>query len=113
MHRRATTSVIDRTADVITIDPALGPKPRSLRLFLDSRHAILSAITRHQTHTVTASFGATDIELVVEEEWADDTYYKTRVISLVQLVHLMLNVSDAELVEIASREPAMDRKKEE
>jgi len=94
-----------------THDPQVGHKPARIVLDIhdqDSRlkEATLRCITQHQLHTLTIALGtdgSPDGDVGIRERWTSGAYEAERHLPLTTIVHVLLNLSDAELADISNR----------
>jgi len=101
------------SSTVQTFDPQLRRmKPRRLRATLSSDEGTVENSSQHQTHRISFAQGESDWVLTIEEFWPSKAgataarpyrYAATREVSFTTLVHALLNMTDAELADMAQR----------
>jgi len=90
-----------------TVDPVSGPKPVQCGWGETDCCSIAAArVSKHQTHILGFRRNQNltdDVAIHVHEHWTSGRYDATRVLPLVTVVHLLHNIRDTEIAEIASR----------
>jgi hypothetical protein len=92
---------------VTTVDPVSGPKERQLTLGTIESSILAMNASEHQSHGLAIGMDpaiANDLTVAVKEQHHTSGYKVERKLSLTLLIHLLANISDAEIAEITRRD---------